>query len=199
MAVDYIGPPEGVDHTLQRVQQADSQAILVQADATNTGDIKKHRYAAYDKFGPGSRLRQGAPRQPEGIFLSQYFVQRLEAARKPGRIINISSVHEDMILPNFVTYCMSKGGMRDLAVELGHLDVTVNNIASGAIETPIDKKLTANKGEMKSLLANVPLNRLETLEDVADLAAFLASDKAGYITGFTYEIDGGLMRRYHEQ
>lgn len=57
----------------------------------------------------------------------------------------------------------------------------------------------ANKGEMNALLKNIPLNRLGTPEDVAELAAFLASEKAGYITGSTYVIDGGLMRSYHGQ
>jgi len=74
-------------------------------------------------------------------FLAQAFVRRLRDAKKPGRIINISSVHEDMAFPGFTTYCCSKGGMRmmmhNLTVELGPLGITVNNIAPGAIATPI--------------------------------------------------------------
>lgn len=89
--------------------------------------------------------------------------------------------------------------MRNLAVELGPKDITINNIAPGAIQTPINKKLMADKEEMQALLKNIPLNRLGMPEDVANLAAFLASDKAGYVTGSTYVIDGGLMRSYHEQ
>jgi len=89
--------------------------------------------------------------------------------------------------------------MRNLAVELGPKNITINNIAPGAIQTPINKKLMADKGEMQALLKNIPLNRLGMPEDLANLAAFLASDKAGYVTGSTYVIDGGLMRSYHEQ
>jgi len=137
------------------------------------------------------------------FFLSQAFVRRLRDAKRPGRIINISSVHEDMVFPGFATYCCSKGGMRmlmrDLAVELGPLGITVNNVAPGAIATPINKSLLENKTELNALLANIPLGRLGTPEDVAGLVAFLASDDAAYITGSTFVIDGGLMRNYREQ
>src|SRR5579863_2526383 len=111
------------------------------------------------------------------FFLSQAFVGRLRQAEKPGRIINISSVHEDMVFPGFATYCTSKGGlrmlMRDLAVELGSLGITVNNVAPGAIATPINRALLENQTQLKALLANIPLGRMGTPEDVAGLVAFL--------------------------
>ena len=89
--------------------------------------------------------------------------------------------------------------MRDLAVELGPLGITVNNIAPGAVNTPINTSLLANKPKLDALLANIPLGRLANPEEIAGLAAFLASDDAAYVTGSTYVIDGGLMRNYHEQ
>jgi glucose 1-dehydrogenase len=108
-----------------------------------------------------------------------------------------------MVFPGFATYCCSKGGlrmlMRDLAVELGPLGITVNNVAPGAIVTPINQSLLENKTELNALLANIPLGRLGTPDDVAGLVAFLASDDAAYVTGSTYVIDGGLMRSYREQ
>jgi glucose 1-dehydrogenase len=137
------------------------------------------------------------------VFLTQKFVQRLRETNRSGRIINISSVHEDMAFPGFTAYCCSKGGLRmfarNLAVELGPMKITVNNIAPGAIATPINRSLLENKEELNALLANVPLQRMGTLEDVAGMAAFLASDDAAYITGSTFVVDGGLMRSYHEQ
>jgi len=137
------------------------------------------------------------------FFLTQAFVRKLRDAKKPGRIINISSVHEDMVFPHFSTYCASKGAMRmlmrDLAVELGPLNITVNDIAPGAIATPINAKMMADPAELDPLLRNIPLGRLGKPEEVAGLAAFLASDDAAYITGSTYVIDGGLMRNYKEQ
>ena len=137
------------------------------------------------------------------FFLSQAFVRRLRDQKRPGRIINISSVHEDMVFPGFASYCCSKGGlrmlMRDLAVELGPLGITVNNVAPGAIATPINKSLLENKAELNALLANIPLGRMGTPEDVAGIVAFLASDDGAYITGSTFVVDGGLMRNYREQ
>jgi glucose 1-dehydrogenase len=89
--------------------------------------------------------------------------------------------------------------MRDLAVELGPLGITVNNVAPGAIATPINKSLLEDKPKLNALLANIPLGRLGTPEDVAGLVAFLASEEASYVTGSTFVIDGGLMRNYKEQ
>ena len=89
--------------------------------------------------------------------------------------------------------------MRNLSVELGPLGITVNNIAPGAINTPINASLLANKPKLDALLRNIPLGRMGTPEEVAGIAAFLASDEASYITGSTYFIDGGLIRNYHEQ
>ena len=108
-----------------------------------------------------------------------------------------------MAFPGFTTYCCSKGGlrmmMRNLTVELGPLGITVNNIAPGAIKTPINKALLEDKPKLNALLANIPLGRLGTPEDVAGMVAFLASDDASYVTGATFLVDGGLMRNYHEQ
>jgi len=89
--------------------------------------------------------------------------------------------------------------MRDLAMELGPSGITVNNVAPGAIATPINKNLLNNPTELKALLNNIPLGRMGTPEEVAGLVAFLASDEAAYVTGSTYVMDGGLMRNYKEQ
>jgi glucose 1-dehydrogenase len=89
--------------------------------------------------------------------------------------------------------------MRNLAVELGPLGITVNNIAPGAIETPMNKALLNDKAKLDALLKNIPLNRLGTVDDVAGMVAFLASDDASYVSGSTFVVDGGLMRNYHEQ
>jgi glucose 1-dehydrogenase len=137
------------------------------------------------------------------FFLTQAFVRKLRDAKKGGRIVNISSVHEDMVFPHFASYCASKGAMRmlmrNLAVELGPMGITVNNIAPGAIATPINSGLMADPAKLDPLLRNIPLGRLGKPEEVAGVAAFLASDDAAYVTGSTYFIDGGLIRNYHEQ
>jgi glucose 1-dehydrogenase len=137
------------------------------------------------------------------FFLTQAFVKKLLETRQPGRVINISSVHEDMVFPHFSTYAASKGAMRmlmrNLAVELGPYNITVNNVAPGAVITPINQKLLENKQELDALLRNIPLSRMGRSDEVAGLVAFLASGEAAYVTGSTYVIDGGLMRNYKEQ
>lgn len=224
VVIDYIGHPEGADQTLQAVQKAGGQAVTCQADVTVMDDVRKLIECAWQSYGGCDILVNNAGMEKKAdfwevaeadydkvlavnlkgpFFLTQYFVQKLLAANKPGRVINISSVHEDMVFPSFSTYCASKGAMRmlmrDLAVELGPKNITVNNIAPGAINTPINTSLLANKPELDALLRNIPLGRLGSTDDVSSLATFLASDEAAYITGSTYVIDGGLMRNYHEQ
>ncbi len=121
----------------------------------------------------------------------------------PGKVINISSVHEELPFPNFTPYCMAKGGlkmmMRNLAIELGPLGITVNNIAPGAIDTPINRSLMENPKLLSAVLENIPLHRIGQPADVAAVAAFLASPAADYITGTTIVVDGGLLWNYSEQ
>jgi glucose 1-dehydrogenase len=137
------------------------------------------------------------------FFATQAFVKHLQQTQRPGKVINISSVHEELPFPHFTAYCASKGGlkmmMRNLAVELGPLGITVNNVAPGAIETPINKDLLNNPEKLNMVLQNIPLGRLGKSEDVAALVAFLASSDADYITGSTFYVDGGLTWNYQEQ
>jgi glucose 1-dehydrogenase len=115
-----------------------------------------------------------------------------------GRIINISSIHEDLPMPKNAAYCAAKGGlrmlMRTIAVELAPHQITVNNIGPGAIYTPIDKDVERDARLNERILAEIPMGRWGKPEEVAQLAVYLASDDAGYITGSTYFIDGGMLR-----
>lgn len=224
VVIDYVGHPEGADQTLDMVKKAGGEGVICQADVTRMSDVRTLIDTAWQTWGGCDILVNNAGMDKRAdfwevteadydkvlavnlkgpFFLTQYFVQKLLAANKPGRIINISSVHEDMAMPHFSTYCAAKGGlrmlMRDLAVELGPKNITINNIAPGAISTPINANLLNNKTELDALLKNIPLGRMGSVEDVAALTAFLASDEAAYVTGSTYVIDGGLMRSYHEQ
>jgi glucose 1-dehydrogenase len=137
------------------------------------------------------------------FFVTQAFVKHRMQAKGGGKVINISSVHEELPFPHFASYCVSKGGIkmltRNLSIELAPLGITINSIAPGAIETPINKKLLNDPVKLKSLLENIPLKRLGKPEDVASVAAFLASSDADYVTGTTYFVDGGLTWNYEEQ
>jgi glucose 1-dehydrogenase len=222
--VDYVGTPDGAEDTERAISLAGGKGEIVKADVTNMDDVKALIEAAWSRFGSADILVNNAGMEKRSdfwdtseedydkimavnlrgpFFLSQAFVRRLRDAKRPGRIVNISSVHEDMVFPGFATYCCSKGGMRmlmrDLSVELGPLGITVNNVAPGAIVTPINKSLLEDKPKLDALLGNIPLGRMGTVDDVAGLVAFLASDDAAYITGSTFVVDGGLMRNYREQ
>ena len=130
---------------------------------------------------------------------TQAAAKQMAAQKKGGRIINISSVHEDMTMPTNAPYCASKGGlrmlMRTLCVELAPHGITVNNIGPGAIDTPLDTSTKDNPEKYQKLLAEIPLSRMGKPEEVAGLALFLASAAAAYITGSTYFIDGGMLRQ----
>ena len=137
------------------------------------------------------------------FFLTQAFVKHRMEAKAGGKVINVSSVHEELPFPHFASYCASKGGLkmltRNLSIELAPLGITINSIAPGAIETPINKKLLNDPEKLKSLLENIPLKRLGKPQDVASVAAFLASSDSDYVTGTTYFVDGGLTWNYEEQ
>jgi glucose 1-dehydrogenase len=137
------------------------------------------------------------------FFITQAFVKHHMAAKTGGKIINISSVHEELPFPHFASYCASKGAIkmltRDLSIELAPLGITINSIAPGAIETPINKNLLNDPAKLHDLLENIPLNRLGNVGDVAGFASFLASEDSNYATGTTLFVDGGLLWNYSEQ
>jgi len=224
VVIDYVGSAEGAEQTADIIASRHGKGAIYLADVSRPEQTQQLVDEAWERYGSADILVNNAGIEIRAdfwdtteedydkvlnvnlrgpFFLTLAFVRRLRAAKKPGRIINISSVHEDMAFPGFSTYCCSKGGMRmlmrDLAVELGPLGITCNNVAPGAIATPINQALLNDKPKLNALLGNIPLKRLGKPEDVASLVAFLASDEASYVNGATMVVDGGLMRNYHEQ
>lgn len=116
-----------------------------------------------------------------------------------GKLINISSVHEDIPFPEYTAYCASKGGirmmMRNIAMELAPYKINVNNIAPGAIATPINQKVLDDPIASKNAISEIPWGRFGRPEEVASVAVFLASDESEYVTGSTYYVDGGLTQQ----
>lgn len=131
----------------------------------------------------------------KGAFQLSRIMMRPMMKARWGRIINMTSVVGITGNVGQANYCASKAGLigltHALARELGSRNITVNAIAPGFIETDMTKKL--NDEQRQAMLNNVPLGRVGTPEDVANAVAFLASDAAGYITGSTLHVNGGML------
>lgn len=224
VAVNYRKNREGGEETADRIRKMGRKSAAIQADVGHVAEGRKLVEDAGAAIGPLDILVNNAGIEKRAsfldvteedyravvevnmtapFFLAQTFVRKLVDARRPGKVINISSVHEELPFPHFTPYCMAKGGlkmmMRNLAIELGSCGVTVNNIAPGAIETPINRQMLGDPELVKGLMKNIPLGRIGKPEDVASLAAFLASSGADYVTGSTFYVDGGLLWNYSEQ
>ncbi len=135
----------------------------------------------------------------KGAFLcAQAAARAMRDGGRGGAIVNISSIHEDFPFPGFTPYCVSKGGlrmlMRNAAVELAPYGIRVNNIAPGAIATPINARTLADPEKLLLLQRIIPMRRMGSPEEVAQVALFLASDASSYVTGSTYYVDGGMVR-----
>ncbi len=219
VAVDYVGKPGTADDTLNKIKAAGGRGIAVEADVSDPAQVQRMIDQTVFAFGHLDILVNNAGIESKHPFLEYPFSlwQKIiavdltgpwlcaqAAARQMvkqgggGRIINISSVHEDLPMPTNAAYCSAKGGlrmmMRTIAVELGAHNITVNNIGPGAIFTPIDKDVEANSQLEQQLLSEIPLRRWGKPEEVANLAVYLASDAAAYVTGSTHFIDGGMLR-----
>jgi glucose 1-dehydrogenase len=225
IVIDYRSHPDGAKETLAKVEAAGRKGHIVQSDLSLVDEVRKLVSEGIGHFGKLDILVNNAGVDGKNasfwniteadydavlninlkgtFFTTQAFVQHLIETKRTGKIINISSTHEEMAFPHFTSYCASKGGvkmmMRNLAVELGPMGITINNIAPGAIETPINTKLLNDPVKLNSLKQNIPLGRLGKPEDIAPMVAFLASAAADYVTGATFFVDGGLIRNYHEQ
>lgn len=219
IVVDYVGSPDGANQTVQQIESAGGQALAVLADVSQPDQVATLLQQTVAKFGKldicinnaGIEYKHPITEFPldqwnkiiavnlTGPFLcAQAAAKQMISQGGTGRIINISSVHQDLPMPGNAPYCASKGGlrmlMRTIAVELAPHGITVNNIGPGAIYTPIDADVQANPEMEKALMAEIPVGRWGKPEEVANLAIFLASDDASYITGSTYYIDGGMLR-----
>ena len=132
-----------------------------------------------------------------GSFLtSRRFARDLVKAGREGTIINITSIHASVMSPGGADYCAAKGGQRNLtetmALELAEHGITVNAIAPGMILTPMNEEAMEDEEHRRSMTRNIPLKRAGQPEEVAELAAYLASPAARYITGASLTIDGAL-------
>jgi glucose 1-dehydrogenase len=224
VVINYRSHPETAEEVKKQIEALGRRSVAIQADLSQVAAINKLIADSVDGLGQLDILVNNAGVEKNAsfweatetdydfvlntnlkgpFFATQAFVKHLMGRKSPGKVINMSSVHEDLPFPHFTSYCASKGGMkmmmRNLSIELAPFGITINNVAPGAIETPINTKLLNNPEQLKALLANIPLNRLGKPNDVSSAVAFLASSDADYITGTTLVVDGGLTWNYSEQ
>ena len=135
-----------------------------------------------------------------GAFVvSQLAARQMVKQGQGGKLVFVSSVHEDIPFPQYTAYCASKGAirmmMRNLAMELAPNKINCNNIAPGAIATPINQAVLDDPQAKKNAISEIPWGRFGKPEEVASVALFLASNESDYVTGSTYYIDGGMTQQ----
>jgi glucose 1-dehydrogenase len=220
VVIDYVGDPKLANQGVTAIQKAGGKAHAVAADVSDPAQAANLIEQTIQTFGrldilvnnagieykypfvdfPFDKWQKVLAVDLTGPFLCAQAAARAMIQQKSGgRIINISSVHEDLPMITNAPYCAAKGGlrmlMRTIAVELAPHQITVNNIAPGAIFTPIDADVEANKTMEAALMKEIPLGRWGKPEEVAKLAVYIASDDAAYSTGSTFFIDGGMIRQ----
>jgi glucose 1-dehydrogenase len=219
ICIDYVSDEEAEEELERKVAALGDRAIGVEADVSKVDDLQRLIEHTVNAFGrldvmvnnAGVETRSSILDTTEGQFdkvmavnlKSAFFGTQLAAKQMiaqggGGRIINITSVHEDWPMPGNTPYCLSKGGMRMLTrtagVELGPHGVTVVGVGPGAVATPINRSTMDDPEKMKTLDAAIPLGRMAEPEEIGSVVAFLASDGASYLTATTVFADGGIMQ-----
>lgn len=138
----------------------------------------------------------------KGAFLvsqavARRMVEQVQAGKKPGSIVNMSSINATVAIGNQIPYCVSKGGLGQLtratSLALAKHGIRVNAIGPGSIMTELLATVATDLEAKRRMLSRTPLGRFAEPEEVASVAVFLASDDASYITGETIYVDGGRL------
>ena len=215
VCVNYLGYEDDAEALAQRLPKA----IAFKADVSKAAEVQAMVGATLQQWGSIDVLVNNAGLERSmpfldideatwdlmldvdlkgAFFCAQACGRAMRDSGRGGSIVNISSIHEDVPFPGFTPYCAAKGGMRmmmrNAAVELAQYKIRVNNVAPGAIATPINADTLNDPKKVAMLEAIVPLGRLGRPEEVAEVALFLASDSSSYVTGSTYYVDGGKVR-----
>jgi glucose 1-dehydrogenase len=210
---------EGANVCIDYVASLGDQAIGVDADVSKVADLQMMIDETVKAFGRLDIMVNNAGVETRTSILdttedkyefvlnvnlkSAFFGTQLAAKQMikqgdGGRIINITSVHEDWPMPGNTAYCLSKGGMRMLTrtagVELAPHNITVVGVGPGAVDTPINKETEADPAKMAKLNAAIPIGRVADPAEIGSVVAFLAGDGSSYVTATTIFADGGIMQ-----
>jgi len=219
LVIDYVANPQAEEDLEKQVCALGDQAIGVQADVSKVADLQRLVDTAVEKFGrvdvmvnnAGVETRTSVLDTTEAqyekvlnINLKSAFFGTQIAAKQMikqgggGRIINVTSIHEDWPMPGNTAYCLSKGGMRMLTrtagVELAKHNILVVGVAPGAVATPINLVTMKDPALLAKLNAAIPLGRMADPKEIGSIVAFLAGDGATYLTATTIIADGGMMQ-----
>jgi glucose 1-dehydrogenase len=219
VTIDYVAHPESAEELDHEIIGLGGKAIMVDADVSKVADLRMlvdRTVAAFGRLdilvnNAGIETRTSVLDSTEqqydtvlavnlksAFFGTQLAAQQMITQGGGGRVINISSVHEDWPMPGNAPYCCSKGGMRMLTrtagVELAEHGITVVGVGPGAVATPINQATMGDPEKMAKLRAAIPLGRMAEPAEIADLVAWLASDQAAYVTATTCFVDGGIMQ-----
>jgi glucose 1-dehydrogenase len=217
VAIDYRGKDEEARDMAAEIERAGGRAVAVQMDVTDEEQVRRGFADARDALGGLDLLVNNAGVEAPfelvdmpleewqrvlDVNLTGVFLASREAARimradgVPGTIVMVSSVHEEIPWKKFSHYCASKGGVKlfaqSIARELAPHRIRVVSVAPGAIETPINRDVLADPEARREVEEEIPLGRWGEVADVAQAIAWVASDEAGYVTGTTLFVDGGM-------
>ena len=224
VAINYLTTPdeaagteEQVHTCLRKVRQHGVRDVLVQGDVSSEDDVARMVREAGESLGgldilinnagiqisrpseqlAGDEFDQVLAVNLRGSFLcAREAIKRFLADENRGVVINVSSVHELIPRPHYLSYSISKGGMgnltRTLALEYARRGIRVNGVGPGATITPINRAWTGDPIKTDIVSSHIPLGRAGTADEMAGVCAFLASEDAAYITGQTIFVDGGL-------
>jgi glucose 1-dehydrogenase len=221
IVIDYVAHPEATEALEQQIAAfaLGNRVIGIHADVSKLDQLKHLFETAVTECGhidimvnnAGIETRTSVLETSEeqyervlavnlksAFFGTQLAAQQMIKQGSGGRIINISSVHEEWPMPGNTAYCVSKGGMRMLTrtagVELAPHNILVAGVGPGAVSTPINSVTMGDPALLKTLDMAIPLGRVAQPEEIARLVAFLSSDAASYITATTIFADGGIMQ-----
>jgi glucose 1-dehydrogenase len=221
VAVHWFGDESGAQHTAEQIRSLGRRAELLPADLSDPGQAQFLFEQAVQRLGgpidilvnnagAGASVAASLDTPLDEFVrvlnldlvspwvLSQAAAQQMIQNARGGVILNVTSVHEEIPAPGGAAYDAAKGGLRNitrtLALELGPQQIRVNNIAPGMIATPMNAEVLADPRKLEQAVQNIPMRRPGQAQEVANLALFLASDEASYITGSSYFVDGGLTQ-----
>jgi glucose 1-dehydrogenase len=219
VVIDYVTHPEATEQLEQQVAALGERAVGVEADVSSVEELQRLVDTAVKTFGrldimvnnAGVETRTSVLDTTEhqydfvmdvnlksAFFGTQIAARQMIAQGGGGRIINVTSVHEDWPMPGNTAYCLSKGGMRMLTrtagVELAPHGITVTGVGPGAVDTPINQETAADPRKLAILDNAIPLGRMAEPGEIGSVVAFLASDASSYVTATTFFADGGIMQ-----